>query len=282
MRDIDYSNTIFYKIYCKNLEISDIYIGHTTNFVTRQHGHKQSCTNERNIGYNTKVYQFIREHGGWDNWKMEIVGYKCCKNMREACEEEQRYYDEYNATLNSIPPLQAVKNDIATNVTLNDDISCHNTNDLQHELSIKHITNLSEIQEIQTTHNTNTLCRFVCETCKFSCSYKSDYDRHISTKKHNLAVDNKETQNPNASSIYSCVCGKQYKHRTGLSRHKSTCAIQERTKAIMNDEDKPTEIIQVLKLQQEENNGLKKLLIQQQQQHSKQIQQLLDNMAINF
>ena len=50
----------------------------------------------------------------------------------------------------------------------------------------------------------------------------------------------------------------------------------------MNDEDKPTEIIQVLKLQQEENNGLKKLLIQQQEQHSKQIQQLLDNMAINF
>ena len=27
---IDYSNTIIYKIYCKNPEIKDIYVGHTT------------------------------------------------------------------------------------------------------------------------------------------------------------------------------------------------------------------------------------------------------------
>ena len=30
---IDYSNTIIYKIYCKNETITDIYVGHTTNFL---------------------------------------------------------------------------------------------------------------------------------------------------------------------------------------------------------------------------------------------------------
>lgn len=30
-KNIDYSNTIIYKIYCKNKFITDIYVGHTTN-----------------------------------------------------------------------------------------------------------------------------------------------------------------------------------------------------------------------------------------------------------
>ena len=45
--EIDYSNTIFYKIFCKNPEIIDLYVGHTTNFVQRKHGHKQNCINTR-------------------------------------------------------------------------------------------------------------------------------------------------------------------------------------------------------------------------------------------
>ena len=39
--DIDYSNTLFYKIYCIDPSINDMYIGHTTNFVQRKHAHKQ-------------------------------------------------------------------------------------------------------------------------------------------------------------------------------------------------------------------------------------------------
>ena len=45
--EIDYSNTIFYKISCKNPSIDDIYIGHTTNFVQRKYAHKQSCSNDK-------------------------------------------------------------------------------------------------------------------------------------------------------------------------------------------------------------------------------------------
>ena len=33
---INYSSTIIYKIVCKDLNVKDIYIGHTTNFIKRK------------------------------------------------------------------------------------------------------------------------------------------------------------------------------------------------------------------------------------------------------
>ena len=38
---IDYSNTMFYKIVCKDLDIKDFYVGHTTDFKTRKNCHKR-------------------------------------------------------------------------------------------------------------------------------------------------------------------------------------------------------------------------------------------------
>ena len=43
--NIDYSNTIIYKIYCKDTSISDTYIGHTTNFLLRKQQHKYVSNN---------------------------------------------------------------------------------------------------------------------------------------------------------------------------------------------------------------------------------------------
>ena len=60
--DIDYSNTIFYKIYCKDSAIDDLYIGHTTNFVQRKYAHKQGCKNNKSSNYNCKLYQTIRDN----------------------------------------------------------------------------------------------------------------------------------------------------------------------------------------------------------------------------
>ena len=75
---IDYSNTIIYKIYCKNPDIKDLYVGHTTNFVQRKHSHKQNCVNSNSVCYDMKVYKTIRNNGGWDNWNMEIVNFFNC------------------------------------------------------------------------------------------------------------------------------------------------------------------------------------------------------------
>jgi predicted GIY-YIG superfamily endonuclease len=63
--EIDYSNTINYKITCKNPDITDVYVGHTTNFVQRKHSHKQSCINNKATNYSCKLYEVIRANGGW-------------------------------------------------------------------------------------------------------------------------------------------------------------------------------------------------------------------------
>ena len=69
-KDIDYSNTIIYRIVCKDTSITDCYVGHTTNFINRKNGHKTKCNNEKDKNYNLNVYQFIRDNGNWENWDM--------------------------------------------------------------------------------------------------------------------------------------------------------------------------------------------------------------------
>ena len=43
----DYNNTIIYRIVCKDANITDCYVGHTTNMVKRRQQHKHTCNNER-------------------------------------------------------------------------------------------------------------------------------------------------------------------------------------------------------------------------------------------
>ena len=62
---VNYSKGIVYKLCCKDVNITDIYIGSTTNFTRRKWGHKTACNNEKDKSYNFKVYQFIRNHGGF-------------------------------------------------------------------------------------------------------------------------------------------------------------------------------------------------------------------------
>jgi len=100
---IDYSNTIIYKITCKYENIQDVYVGHTTNFVQRKYAHKISCTNINSFHYNCYVYQVIRNNGGWDNWKMEIIDYINCKDLDDAINKEREYGLLHKATLNQIP-----------------------------------------------------------------------------------------------------------------------------------------------------------------------------------
>lgn len=60
----DYSNTVFYKIYCKDTNIDDGYIGHTVNFVNRKYSHKNACNKTDDPNHHLKVYKIIREHDG--------------------------------------------------------------------------------------------------------------------------------------------------------------------------------------------------------------------------
>ena len=104
LKPIDYSKTIFYRIVCNDLNIKDCYIGHTTNFIKRKQLHKICCNKEVGKEYNFKVYQFIRENGGWNNWSMIMIEQISCENFNEACKLERKFLEEFNGTLNNNIP----------------------------------------------------------------------------------------------------------------------------------------------------------------------------------
>jgi hypothetical protein len=86
--NIDYSNTIIYKIYCKNNSISDFYVGHTTNFIKRKHEHKISYNKSSN---KLKIYETIRNNGGWENWDIVEIAKYNCKDVSEARIKEHEH-----------------------------------------------------------------------------------------------------------------------------------------------------------------------------------------------
>ena len=62
-----------YRIFSKNENIIDCYIGSTFNFVVRRSTHKANCRTEGKPPYNYKVYQYIRDNGGFDNFTMDVL-----------------------------------------------------------------------------------------------------------------------------------------------------------------------------------------------------------------
>jgi hypothetical protein len=110
-KTINYSKTIIYKLVCNDLNITDVYVGHTTNFLKRRTSHKNKCNDVKCKGYNFKVYQMIRQNGGWVNWSMVEIEKFPCSDKNEAVKKERYYYELLNSSLNSISPNQT-KEDI--------------------------------------------------------------------------------------------------------------------------------------------------------------------------
>jgi hypothetical protein len=69
---------------------------------------------------------------------------------------------------------------------------------------------------------------FSCEKCDFTCGRKSQYDRHLSTGKHEM-MTNDDLKSSKKFRTYICSCGKKYKYRQGLSSHKKKCNYIEET-----------------------------------------------------
>ena len=89
-----------YKIFHKDRNIQEIYIGSTNNFSRRKSQHKKSVTNRCKKSYHRKLYKFIRLMGGWDNFDMEIIEEYECDNDIDAKSREQYYIDLHKPSLN--------------------------------------------------------------------------------------------------------------------------------------------------------------------------------------
>ena len=105
----NYSNSIIYKLCCKDTDITDIYVGSTTNFRGRKNNHKTNCQNEKRKNYNRKVYKFIREHGDFENWEMIMIEEFSCSTKLELHKKEREYFELLKPNLNTNVPNRTQK-----------------------------------------------------------------------------------------------------------------------------------------------------------------------------
>lgn len=116
------------------------------------------------------------------------------------------------------------------------------------------------------------IIEYKCIECNYFTDRRSKFERHLQTKKHlsniNKNIDNNKPEKicNNNLNYYHCECGKKYKFKQGLFKHKKICFNHEDLKQHITEDS-------IVKLVSE-NNKIKDLLIEQQKQIVEQQKQI--------
>jgi len=97
----------------------------------------------------------------------------------------------------------------------------------------------------------------VCNFCDYFTSNKKDFDKHLSTLKHQNGHKSTKInkKSPKIPKPLLCECGKEYKERTGLWRHKKKGICYN-----LIDEEEPTDKTLIMLLLKE-NSQLKNMVL---------------------
>ena len=84
--------------------------------------------------------------------------------------------------------------------------------------------NIKEIMELKKNEKNEP---FYCEKCDFICVFNSDWDRHLTTRKHlsrsQMEMSGNILGEKNECKIQCDKCSKIYKTNAGLWKHKQKC-----------------------------------------------------------
>jgi hypothetical protein len=117
--------------------------------------------------------------------------------------------------------------------------------------------------------------KFICEDCNFVSSKKSDYERHLMTRKHKILTNTYKKNAENAE--YICVCGKQYKHRQSLHNHRIRCNFEKNLEK--DEKESETGIMEKIKNVENEvqnSNDYKEMFMEMMKQNHKLQQQMVE------
>ena len=91
----------------------------------------------------------------------------------------------------------------------------------------------------QQKHAKNMHSKYYCQVCDYGCSRKFLWEQHLGTRKHKSATQATDCQPENMQNtdLHVCdMCGREYKQRSGLWRHKKKCVAKE-SSVIVNKEE---------------------------------------------
>ena len=214
---MDYSNTIIYKICCKDISINDIYIGHTTNFIQRKQSHKTNCCNKNSNNYNLYVYKFIRENGGWNNWSMIQLENYNCNNRRESEMRERYWIETLKSMLNCNNPFitkeekekqkqdwyEEKKDYILQKAKEHYEENKEQKIEYQKQYAKENIGNIKSYQDEYREKNKEKLA----EQKKI---YRAEHKEEIKQMLSKWCEANKEKLKEKRSELVNCECGNQY------------------------------------------------------------------------
>jgi hypothetical protein len=116
---------------------------------------------------------------------------------------------------------------------------------------------------------------YSCKKCHFECCKLSNYNAHILTRKHKI-LTNTDTEHAKNAEIFNCDCGKEYKHRQSLFKHKKICTQVKIEETDIGKNITPELIIEIIKQNQElqkQNNEIQK----QNNEIQKQMMEVIKN-----
>jgi hypothetical protein len=136
--------------------------------------------------------------------------------------------------------------------------------------------------------------KYICHLCDYNTCKKTDFNRHLLTAKHKknenatkCYIKNEKNENfENLDNLhYICSCGKQYKHRTSLFKHKKICKIilqeeNSNNQNIILDNNKnnlENLVVQLIT----ENNEIKNTLLKENKVLREQIVELIPKVGNN-
>jgi hypothetical protein len=99
-----FNNTILGLIYIikhKTCDDKKVYVGSTNDLKRRISQHRHSCNNKKRKNYNYKLYQYIRENGGINEYQFIILECYVCNHNHELYYKEDDYIKMYDNNLNS-------------------------------------------------------------------------------------------------------------------------------------------------------------------------------------
>lgn len=115
-----------------------------------------------------------------------------------------------------------------------------------------------------TTKMHNQAIEYYCEPCNFKSSKKSNYDIHLTTAKHKKITHDDSNQ---STKSHICQCGKEFKYRQGLSRHRKNCTHTSSYESKPTDDtdkdDKYDMLSNTIMMLVNENREFKQLLVEQ-------------------
>jgi len=89
-----------YKLAIKDGSIDDCYVGSTCRIRQRKYDHKINCNNENRHSYNYRVYRFIRENGGFENWDLYLLDEIKYNDKIEILKREREWIERLKPKLN--------------------------------------------------------------------------------------------------------------------------------------------------------------------------------------